>query len=113
MAPIKSSGFVVVGSYVTLAFSAAKLTLAWATPSFSERVRSTRRTQEAQVIPVTGMVIRASRSFSLVVCMLGFPPSCSSESTLCYTPLPHVSRWYYLERLVAVVGTREPAIVGV
>src|SRR5918995_858072 len=113
MAPIKSSGFVVVGSYVTLAFSAAKLTLASATPSILERVCSTRRTQEAQVIPVTGMVIRASRSFSLVVCMLEFPPSRSFGSTLCYTPLPHMSRWHCLERLGSVVDSRELAIVGV
>ena len=61
-------------------------------PPSSESVRSTRRTQEAQVIPVTGMVIRVSCSFSLVVCMLGFPPSRSFESTLCYTPLPYMSR---------------------
>src|SRR5215217_5207132 len=91
MAPIRSSGFVVVGSYVTLAFSAAKLTLASATPSFSERVRSTRRTQEAQVIPTTGMVIRASRSFSLDVCMLDFPHlTLVRVNVMLYPPTPYV-----------------------
>src|SRR5215208_4274021 len=75
--------------YSTLAFSAAKFTLASVTPSFLESARSTRRTQEAQVIPVTGTVICATRSFSLVVSMLDSPPSRSFESALCYTPLPY------------------------
>jgi hypothetical protein len=76
---MRSSGLVAFGSYSTVAFSVAKFTLAEATPSFLESARSTRRTQEAQVIPVTGMVsIFSSRLLTgttplYILCLL-IPP---------------------------------------
>jgi hypothetical protein len=56
MASTNFSGLVAPGLYSTVAVSAAKLTRASKTPSPSERARSTRRTQDAHVNPVTGIV---------------------------------------------------------
>ncbi len=63
--PTRSSGLVAFGSYSTVALSAAKFTLAPETPSFLPRARSTRRTQEAHVIPVTGIMTCSNLVFSV------------------------------------------------
>jgi hypothetical protein len=63
----RSRGSISPAMYPTVAFSLARFTLASRTPGTFLRARSTRRTQEAQVILVTGMLIRANRSLLLVV----------------------------------------------
>src|SRR5215204_1586584 len=107
MAPMSSPGLVAARSYTTVAFSTAKLTFASATPSFLSRARSTRRTQEAHVIPVTGIVIVFS------------PCSPTAEAPLCAPFYPTPLFYYSDERcqdfgacLVrdSVVGPKEPEI---
>lgn len=65
----RSRGSISTPRYLTVAFSLAKFTLAFWTPGTFSRARSTRPTQLAQVMPVTGIVIRSSRFVSLIISM--------------------------------------------
>src|SRR5918992_5664074 len=88
MALSRSRGSTSPAMYPTVAFSVARFTLASATPSFLERARSTRRTQEAQLIPVTGIVTRSNRFFPLATSTSYSPRSPSVEQAYAIPPYP-------------------------
>src|SRR5215218_11381815 len=87
----RSLGSTSPARYVTVAFSLARFTFASRTPGTLPRARSTRPTQLAQLIPITGTVTRANLFFASVVSTPGSGPSCSFGSPLYYTPLPYNS----------------------